>query len=105
MTRYQRSSELFERAKTSLAGGVSSNVRALAQPPLYFGSANGTRMVDADETRVKVMTLHATKGLEANYVAIADVAGELMLGLAKDDSVSGFLGPLELSTYRASLRP
>ena len=49
MSRYQRSNELFQRAKASLAGGVSSNVRALAQPPLYFRSAAGTRMVDADE--------------------------------------------------------
>ncbi len=49
MTTYQRSGELYERAQASLAGGVSSNVRALAQPPLYFRSAQGTRMVDADE--------------------------------------------------------
>ena len=49
MSRYQRSTELFQRAQTSLAGGVSSNVRALAQPPLYFRSACGTRIVDADE--------------------------------------------------------
>jgi len=49
VSRYQRSTELFQRAQTSLAGGVSSNVRALAQPPLYFRSAAGARIVDADE--------------------------------------------------------
>ena len=49
MSRYQRSIELFQRAQESLAGGVSSNVRALAQPPLYFRSAAGARIVDADE--------------------------------------------------------
>ena len=49
MSQYQRSTELFQRAQASLAGGVSSNVRALAQPPLYFRSASGTRLVDADE--------------------------------------------------------
>lgn len=49
MSRYQRSTELFQRAQQSLAGGVSSNVRALAQPPLYFRSASGARIVDADE--------------------------------------------------------
>ena len=49
MTTYQRSGQLYERAQASLAGGVSSNVRALAQPPLYFRSAKGARMVDADE--------------------------------------------------------
>ncbi|MBZ0293332.1 MAG: aspartate aminotransferase family protein, partial [Anaerolineae bacterium] len=48
MTRYQASKALWERAQQSLAGGVSSNVRASAQPPLYFKSAQGTRMVDAD---------------------------------------------------------
>jgi len=49
MSRYQRSAELFQRAQSSLAGGVSSNVRTLAQPPLYFRSASGARIVDADE--------------------------------------------------------
>ena len=49
MSRYQRSIELFQRAQGSLAGGVSSNVRALARPPLYFHSATGARIVDADE--------------------------------------------------------
>lgn len=49
MSRYQRSAELFQRAQKSLAGGVSSNVRALAQPPLYFRSGVGARIVDADE--------------------------------------------------------
>jgi glutamate-1-semialdehyde 2,1-aminomutase len=48
MSRYQSSLDLWERAKGSLAGGVSSNVRAAAQPPLYFESARGTRMVDVD---------------------------------------------------------
>ena len=48
-SRYQRSAELFQRAQGSLAGGVNSNVRALAQPPLYFRSARDARMVDADE--------------------------------------------------------
>ncbi|MCY3796838.1 MAG: aspartate aminotransferase family protein [Chloroflexi bacterium] len=49
MSRYQKSAELFQRAQASLAGGVSSNVRALAQPQLYFRSASGARLVDADE--------------------------------------------------------
>ena len=49
MSRYQRSAELFQKAQASLAGGVSSNVRALAQPPLYFRQANDARLVDVDE--------------------------------------------------------
>jgi glutamate-1-semialdehyde 2,1-aminomutase len=48
MSRYQSSQALWERAKRSLAGGVSSNVRADAQPPLFFRRAEGSRMVDVD---------------------------------------------------------
>lgn len=48
MTRYQTSQALWERAKLSLAGGVSSNVRAAGQPPLYFERAQGARLVDVD---------------------------------------------------------
>lgn len=47
MSKYQASTALWERAKRSLAGGVSSNVRAAGQP-LFFQSAHGSRMVDAD---------------------------------------------------------
>ena len=57
MSRYQRSSELYQRAIGSLAGGVSSNVRAAAVPPLYFRSASGTQMVDADENTYLDFTL------------------------------------------------
>ena len=57
MSRYQRSCELFERARASLAGGVSSNVRALAQPPLYFRSAAGAHVVDVDENTYLDFTL------------------------------------------------
>ena len=57
MSRYQRSSELYQRAIGSLAGGVSSNVRAAAVPPLYFQSATGTQMVDADENMYLDFTL------------------------------------------------
>ena len=49
MSRYKRSAELFQRAQASLAGGVSSNVRAMAQPPLYFRSASGACLLDVDE--------------------------------------------------------
>ena len=51
------------------------------------------------------MTLHATKGLEANNVAIAGVAGQLMLGPTKEDAVNGFLERIKLSAYRACLHP
>ena len=49
MTQWQRSQELLERAKNSLAGGISSNVRLLAKPyPLFFDHAEGAVIVDAD---------------------------------------------------------
>ena len=57
MSRYKRSAELFERAQASLAGGVNSNVRARAQPPLFFRSAGGARMIDADENEYLDFTL------------------------------------------------
>ena len=49
MTQWQRSQTLFERAKGSLAGGVSSNVRLLAKPhPLFFERAAGAMIYDVD---------------------------------------------------------
>lgn len=47
--RYARSQELFERAKESLAGGVSSQFRAGGSPhPLFFDRAAGSHIWDAD---------------------------------------------------------
>lgn len=49
MTNWQRSQQLFARAKQSLAGGVSSNVRLLAKPlPLFFERAEGAMIYDVD---------------------------------------------------------
>lgn len=49
MQQWQRSQELFERAKQSLAGGVSSNVRLLTKPlPLFFERATGAMIYDVD---------------------------------------------------------
>jgi glutamate-1-semialdehyde 2,1-aminomutase len=48
-TQWQRSQELFERSKRSLAGGISSNVRAAAKPfPLFFARAEGAMLYDVD---------------------------------------------------------
>src|SRR5262245_48208098 len=47
--RYSRSKDLYERSKKSLAGGVSSNIRAGDKPfPLFFDRGLGSRIVDAD---------------------------------------------------------
>lgn len=49
MTTWQRSEQLFARAKHSLAGGVSSNVRLLTKPlPLFFARAKGAMIYDVD---------------------------------------------------------
>lgn len=49
MTNWQRSQDLFARAKQSLAGGVSSNVRLLSKPvPLFFEHAEGAMIYDVD---------------------------------------------------------
>jgi glutamate-1-semialdehyde 2,1-aminomutase len=48
MGRYDRSRALLERARRSLAGGVSSPFRAKAPVPLYFTRGRGPRLQDAD---------------------------------------------------------
>lgn len=49
MSQWQKSKELFERSKKSVAGGVSSNVRLLAKPfPLFFERAEGAMIYDVD---------------------------------------------------------
>jgi glutamate-1-semialdehyde 2,1-aminomutase len=45
---WTRSKELLERARLSLAGGVSSPFRAKAPVPLYFQDACGCRLTDVD---------------------------------------------------------
>ncbi len=49
MSQWERSRTLWERSKRSLAGGVSSNVRAGAKPfPLFFERAEGAMIYDVD---------------------------------------------------------
>jgi glutamate-1-semialdehyde 2,1-aminomutase len=45
---WRRSRELLERARRSLAGGVSSPFRAKVPVPLYFEDGQGSRLKDAD---------------------------------------------------------
>jgi len=48
-TQWKRSQALLERSKKSLAGGISSNVRAAARPlPLFFQRAEGAMIYDVD---------------------------------------------------------
>jgi len=46
--RWQRSRQMLERARRSLAGGVSSPFRAKAPIPLYLQDAHGSRVIDVD---------------------------------------------------------
>ncbi len=48
MDRWKNSGELLERARQSLAGGVSSPFRAKFPVPLYFRDGNGSRLEDED---------------------------------------------------------
>jgi glutamate-1-semialdehyde 2,1-aminomutase len=58
LRKYQKSSELYERAKGSLAGGVSSHFRVLEQPhPLFFARAKGARIWDVDGNEYLDFTL------------------------------------------------
>ena len=58
MRTYERSKALFERAKGSLAGGVSSEFRKFNQPhALFYTHAQGARIVDADENEFLDFTL------------------------------------------------
>jgi len=48
-TRYVKSGELYDRAQTVLAGGVSSEFRKTRQPhPLFYSGGKGSRIVDVD---------------------------------------------------------
>jgi glutamate-1-semialdehyde 2,1-aminomutase len=58
LRRYQKSSDLYERAKGSLAGGVSSHFRVFEQPhPLFFARAKGARIWDVDGNEYLDFTL------------------------------------------------
>ncbi len=79
MSRYQTSEALWQRAKQSLAGGVSSNVRATAKPPLYYQGAKGSRIVDADGNNYLDYTLAQGPMLLGHSPSVVlDFVGEAM---------------------------
>jgi glutamate-1-semialdehyde 2,1-aminomutase len=58
MKRRARSAQLFEQSRRFLAGGVSSTLRASSKPlPLFFRSASGSKLTDADGNRYLDYTL------------------------------------------------
>ena len=71
--KWQTSRALLDRAKPSLAGGVSSPFRAKAPVPLYFEKGRGCRVWDADENE---------------YIDYALAWGPLILGHCYPDIVA-----------------
>jgi glutamate-1-semialdehyde 2,1-aminomutase len=58
MKTYTRSAALYERAKQSLAGGVSSEFRKFSYPhPLFYSHGKGSRIYDVDENEYLDFTL------------------------------------------------
>lgn len=58
MKKYTQSQALFERASRALAGGVSSEFRKFNWPhPLFYASAQGSRIMDVDENEYVDFTL------------------------------------------------
>ena len=58
MKSYSRSAALYERAKHSLAGGVSSEFRKFNYPhPLFYTHGQGSRIYDVDENESLDFTL------------------------------------------------
>lgn len=58
MKKYTQSKALYERASRALAGGVSSEFRKFSWPhPLFYASAQGSRIVDVDENEYLDFTL------------------------------------------------
>ncbi|MBX3279027.1 MAG: aspartate aminotransferase family protein [Acidobacteria bacterium] len=58
MRSYEQSGRLYERAKQSMAGGVSSHFRLFGSPhPLFFTEGHGSRITDADGNEYLDFTL------------------------------------------------
>lgn len=88
MLTYQKSSELYERAKNVLSGGVSSEFRKFSQPhPLFYERGVGSRLWDVDGNEYLDFTLsqgplilgHSHPAV-LNAVTEASRAGQLFAG-------------------------
>jgi glutamate-1-semialdehyde 2,1-aminomutase len=57
-SRFALSSELFEKSRRYLSGGVSSGLRSASKPlPLFFRSGSGSRLIDVDGNKYIDYTL------------------------------------------------
>ncbi|MGO4832929.1 aminotransferase class III-fold pyridoxal phosphate-dependent enzyme, partial [Rhizobiaceae sp. 2RAB30] len=91
--RYGQSRQLYERATLSLAGGVSSQFRALNVPhPMFYDHAQGSRLWDVDGNELIDFTLsqgpcilgHSHPELLAR-VGAALAKGQLFAGQHRDE--------------------
>jgi glutamate-1-semialdehyde 2,1-aminomutase len=84
------SGQLWERARKSLAGGVSHDGRYLPPHPSYFARAKGSRKWDVE-------------GRE--YIDYAMGSGAMMLGHSHPDVVDAVKQQMELGTFFATVHP
>ncbi len=84
------SGQLWERARKSLAGGVSHDGRFLPPHPIYMGRAKGARKWDVE-------------GRE--YIDYAMGSGAMMLGHSHPDVVAAVQRQMELGTFFATVHP
>ena len=84
------SAQLWERARRSLAGGVSHDGRYLPPHPTYFARASGARKWDVE-------------GRE--YIDYAMGSGAMMLGHSHPDVVKAVQEQIALGTFFATVHP
>jgi glutamate-1-semialdehyde 2,1-aminomutase len=102
---HQKSRELFERAKQSLAGGVSSQFRASERPhPLFYSKAHGACISDMDGNEYLDFTLsQGPMILGHSHPAVADAVSK---ALAEGQLFGGqHLAELELAELLKRLIP
>ena len=105
MKDHQKSRELFERAKQSLAGGVSSQFRASERPhPLFYSKAHGACISDMDGNEYLDFTLsQGPMILGHSHPAVADAVSK---ALAEGQLFGGqHLAELELAELLKRLIP
>jgi glutamate-1-semialdehyde 2,1-aminomutase len=83
MRSYEKSRQLYERARHSMAGGVSSHFRSLGYPhPLFFKRGAGARVYDVDDNEYLDFTLSQGPLIlgHSNPVVLRKVNEEMGLG-------------------------
>lgn len=105
MKDHQKSREFFERAKQSLAGGVSSQFRASERPhPLFYSRAHGSSISDVDGNEYLDFSLsQGPMILGHSHPAVADAVSR---ALADGQLFGGqHLAELELAEHLKRLIP